>query len=320
MNRRLAFSLALFLGSELSTLGLAQSSARGKPTAIEVMTRALADWNAGDLSAFARCYKNSPDILFVGPRLQHGYNGLLEGYRKAYPTKEKMGSLSFSELAVQPLDKHFATMTGRFHLQRNQLNGGDQAGYFLLVFEKTPAGWKIVRDDSTMETTASTFHQSSQFSTEGVQQADSKAHKPSVVGDGQMSERSGAKIDKAISWTEKELREKADSWIEDWNSHDLDRILSHYASDVRFEANTVKTRWSRSDGVITGTAELREHFRQGLNLAPSLHFELEQVFFAPDGYAVVYRRENGNRVIDAVKLNEQGNAYDVTAYYAAPQR
>ena len=27
--------------------------------------------------------------------------------------------------------------------------GGDSDGYFLLVFEKTSLGWKIIRDDST---------------------------------------------------------------------------------------------------------------------------------------------------------------------------
>jgi hypothetical protein len=27
--------------------------------------------------------------------------------------------------------------------------GGNADGYFLLVVEKTPGGWKIVRDDST---------------------------------------------------------------------------------------------------------------------------------------------------------------------------
>jgi len=70
-------------------------------------------------------------------------------YRKSYSTREQMGTLSFSQLEVQPLDAHFATVTGHFHLERSAAGGGNADGYFLLVFEKTPAGWKIVRDDTT---------------------------------------------------------------------------------------------------------------------------------------------------------------------------
>ena len=75
---------------------------------------------------------------------------MLERYRKGYSDKEKMGTLSFSELEVQPLDDRFATVTGHFHLERTVTGGGNADGFFLLVFEKTPAGWKIIRDDSTV--------------------------------------------------------------------------------------------------------------------------------------------------------------------------
>lgn len=116
-----------------------------------VMDKQVVDWNRGDMEAFVASYKNSPDILFMGSRLSHGYAQMVEGYRKAYPTKEKMGTLNFSELEVQPLDEHFATATGRFHLERTAAGGGDATGFFLLVFEKTPGGWKIVRDDTTAQ-------------------------------------------------------------------------------------------------------------------------------------------------------------------------
>jgi ketosteroid isomerase-like protein len=60
-----------------------------------------------------------------------------------------MGKLTFGNLEVQPLDEHFATVTGRFYLERTATGGGDASGYYLLVLEKTSAGWKIVRDDTT---------------------------------------------------------------------------------------------------------------------------------------------------------------------------
>ena len=114
-----------------------------------VLNHSAADWNRGDLDAFATSYKNSPDILFMGSRISHGYAQMLAHYKASYDTPEKRGNLTFTQLEVQPLDLHFATATGHFHLDRTPAGGGNSDGYFLLVLENTPTGWKIVRDDST---------------------------------------------------------------------------------------------------------------------------------------------------------------------------
>jgi ketosteroid isomerase-like protein len=115
---------------------------------IAVLQKSAADWNRGDLDSFATSYKNSPDILFIGRTVRRGYAQMLEAYRTGYSTREKMGTLTFSNLEVQPLDDHFATATGHFHLERSAAVGNSN-GYFMVVMEKTPVGWKIVRDDST---------------------------------------------------------------------------------------------------------------------------------------------------------------------------
>ncbi len=119
------------------------------PKILAVMQQAAADWNRGDLTAFARSYKHSADILFIGSSVGRGYAQMLATYRAHYANRAQMGRLSFSRLEVQPLDARFATVTGRYHLQRTKAGGGDADGYFLLVFENTTQGWKIIRDDST---------------------------------------------------------------------------------------------------------------------------------------------------------------------------
>ena len=63
-----------------------------------VLDKQVVDWNRGDMEAFATGYKNSPDILFIGSKISRGYAQMLDTYRKGYSTKEKMGTLSFSEL------------------------------------------------------------------------------------------------------------------------------------------------------------------------------------------------------------------------------
>lgn len=115
-----------------------------------MMQKSVDDWNRGDIDAFATSYKNSPDILFIGKTIRHGYADMLAGYKRGYPTPDAMGKLSFSDLAIQPLDAHFATATGWFHLKHAATDATDFAhGYYLLVLEKTSAGWKIIRDDTT---------------------------------------------------------------------------------------------------------------------------------------------------------------------------
>jgi ketosteroid isomerase-like protein len=135
----------------MTFIGLAQSSQRDAATAIKaLLNRQVIDWNRGDMDAFAKGYKNSPDILFMGPTPVHGYAGMLARYKTHYATRAAMGTLTFSDLAVQPLDEHIATTTGKFQLARTAAGGGDTGGYFLLVLEKTAAGWKIVCDDTTV--------------------------------------------------------------------------------------------------------------------------------------------------------------------------
>jgi ketosteroid isomerase-like protein len=139
----------LVLCLSLLPSAFAQAQTADAEAILAMMNKSVADWNRGDIDAFATCYKDAPTILFISKTIYRGYAQMLARYKTAYPTPEKMGALSFTQLEVQPLDARFATTTGHFHLDRTPAAGGPADGYFLLVLEKTPAGWKIVRDDTT---------------------------------------------------------------------------------------------------------------------------------------------------------------------------
>jgi ketosteroid isomerase-like protein len=146
-------AVLLLLPAAASASAQATAKPADRDAILAMLNKQAADWNRGDLEAFAMGYKNSPDILFMGRPIRRGYVQMLEGYRKSFPTKEAMGTLTFSNLEVQSLDDHFATVTGRFHLERTAAGGGNAGGYYLLVVEKTPSGWKIVRDATTSDPT-----------------------------------------------------------------------------------------------------------------------------------------------------------------------
>ena len=140
--------VALTLGFMTASLTAQTSDA----TAIRaLLDKQVSDWNRGDIDSFASGYKNSPDILFIGNTINHGYDQMMASYKARYPTNARMGKLSFSNLEVQPLDARFATATGNFHLERSAADGANADGHYLLVLEKTAKGWKIVRDDTSLE-------------------------------------------------------------------------------------------------------------------------------------------------------------------------
>jgi ketosteroid isomerase-like protein len=60
-----------------------------------------------------------------------------------------MGTLTFSELEVHPMNEKFAVCIGKYHLDRAKKLGGATEGIFSLVLEKTDQGWKIVVDHTT---------------------------------------------------------------------------------------------------------------------------------------------------------------------------
>jgi ketosteroid isomerase-like protein len=116
-----------------------------------------------------------------------------------------------------------------------------------------------------------------------------------------------------------DTRAHADQWLNAWAARDLDAIMACYCDTVDFAAPTVVTRWGRPDGRLLGKQELRRHFARGLELAPDITFTEEAYLSGMNGYSLLYRRENGNRALDVVELDQDGRAARVRAFYERAQ-
>jgi ketosteroid isomerase-like protein len=110
------------------------------------MTAQSAAWNRGDIEGFMRGYWNSEKLVFVGSRVTRGWQPTLDNYKRSYPTREAMGTLTFSELEVTVLSKDAAVVLGSWALQRANDN---PKGKFTLIFRKFKDGWRIVHDHTT---------------------------------------------------------------------------------------------------------------------------------------------------------------------------
>jgi uncharacterized protein (TIGR02246 family) len=149
-NSHRHLTLLLFLLLLTAAHGAPAPNSSVSQTAIRnVLDAQVAAWNRGDIASFMQGYNDSPATTFVGKTVQHGYATILDRYRTIYSGKEKMGELSFTDLEITLLDAHIATVTGRYHLTRSAVAGGEAQGLFSLVFEKTGSGWKIILDHTS---------------------------------------------------------------------------------------------------------------------------------------------------------------------------
>jgi len=106
-------------------------------------------WNRGDIPAFMDAYAKSESTTFVSTTVTKGHAQVLAGYLKRYPTPEKMGTLRFSDLEIHLLGSDYASVLGRFHLERSKEAGGEAVGIFTLLFHKTANGWKVILDHTS---------------------------------------------------------------------------------------------------------------------------------------------------------------------------
>ena len=112
-----------------------------------VMSAQVAAWNRGDIDGFMDGYARSPATEFVsGDKLTRGWQTVRDRYKKKYDRREKMGTLTFSEIAITPLSSDSALVLGRWKLVRK---GDKPHGIFTLLFRRTPAGWRIVHDHTS---------------------------------------------------------------------------------------------------------------------------------------------------------------------------
>ncbi|HLP49859.1 MAG TPA: nuclear transport factor 2 family protein [Chitinophagales bacterium] len=110
----------------------------------------------------------------------------------------------------------------------------------------------------------------------------------------------------------------ANHWIESWNSHDIDRILSHYTDDFEMSSPLIAQVTGETTGVLKGKEAIGAYWSKALQRFPDLKFELEGVFVG--AVSVVLTYTNVSRGVKAAELfyfNEAGLVYRAAGNYSA---
>lgn len=137
------------LVTALAAVTFSQSDAEKKQITGEIVTVMMIQsegWNRGDIERFMQGYWNSDKLVFVSSRVTRGWQPTLENYKRTYPNKEAMGTLTFSDLEVTVLSTDAAVVLGSWSLKRAKDNPN---GKFTLIFRKFREGWRIVHDHTT---------------------------------------------------------------------------------------------------------------------------------------------------------------------------
>ena len=116
--------------------------------------------------------------------------------------------------------------------------------------------------------------------------------------------------------TADEARQFAHEWIEAWNSHDLDRILSHYDDAVELTSPTAARLLGLPDGTVRSKANLRAYFQKGLQAYPDLRFPSADVLCGMSSVLLFYKNQNSTRTGEFMELTPAGKIIRVVANYS----
>ena len=103
----------------------------------------------------------------------------------------------------------------------------------------------------------------------------------------------------------------AREWIAAWNSHDLDRIMSHYAEGLEFTSPLILQRCPDLNGTIQDLETLRAYFSVGLQKGSTLAFELLEVLRGVNGFCMYYANGRGGHTAEYVEIDENDKATKV---------
>ncbi len=106
----------------------------------------------------------------------------------------------------------------------------------------------------------------------------------------------------------------AHEWIESWNAHDLDRILSHYAPEIIFLSPVAQKRVGI--GRVVGHDALRAYWGPAIGPDSRLQFELIDVLIGYHCLTIQYGNHRGQTAAETFEFRADGKVVRSYACYS----
>ncbi len=107
----------------------------------------------------------------------------------------------------------------------------------------------------------------------------------------------------------------AHAWIESWNSHNLEDILSHYSEDIEITTPMIKLAAGIDSGTLKGKKAVAEYWEKALQKIPDLKFELIDVTTSVDSIALYYVSVMNKKAIEVMFFDENQKVNKMIAHY-----
>ena len=107
----------------------------------------------------------------------------------------------------------------------------------------------------------------------------------------------------------------ANDWIESWNSHDLDRNLSHYSDDFEMSSPLIAQIAGEPSGTLQGKQAVGGYWAKVLALIPDFRFEWVTTLVGVNSTTIYYRGARGMSA-EVFHFNDSGKVSKAFAHYA----
>ena len=104
-------------------------------------------------------------------------------------------------------------------------------------------------------------------------------------------------------------------WLDAWNSHDLEAVLSHYDENFTMSSPLIIQIADIASGSLHGKRQVREYWEAGLKRFPDLRFRHIATFLGANGLGIHYMGPNDRLTVEVFRFNERGLVIDAAAYY-----
>ncbi|MEO5777278.1 MAG: nuclear transport factor 2 family protein [Flavobacterium sp.] len=109
----------------------------------------------------------------------------------------------------------------------------------------------------------------------------------------------------------------AKEWVDAWNSHDIEKILSQYSEDFTIESPMAVKLYPQSKGIVKGKSEVRKYWTIGLDKSPDLKFELLEVLVGINSISLyIYNSASKRKSVELMSFNQENKVNKAIVTYS----
>ena len=108
----------------------------------------------------------------------------------------------------------------------------------------------------------------------------------------------------------------ASDWIDSWNAHDLDRVLSHYANDFEMFSPIITQVTGEPSGMLRGKHAVGAYWKKALDLFTDLYFEPLSVLAVVNSVTLYYKGPRSRLAAEVFLFGADQKVMRAFAHYA----